>query len=57
MGIILGGTLEMMALGWMNVGLAMAPDTALASAISTLIVINTQIIDSCWIDTKSYRMK
>jgi PTS system mannose-specific IIC component len=26
-GIILGGTLEMMALGWMNVGLAMAPDT------------------------------
>lgn len=41
MGIILGGTLEMMALGWMNVGLAMAPDTALASAISTLIVINT----------------
>ena len=55
MGIILGGTLEMMALGWMNVGLAMAPDTALASAISTLIVI--KIIDSCWIDTKSYRMK
>ncbi|KRL03607.1 pts system mannose-specific iic component [Liquorilactobacillus capillatus DSM 19910] len=40
-GIILGGTLEMMALGWMNVGLAMAPDTALASVISTLLVINT----------------
>ena len=38
-GIILGGTLEMMALGWMNVGLAMAPDTAIASVISTILVI------------------
>lgn len=41
MGIILGGNLEMMALGWMNVGLAMAPDTALAAVISTIVVINT----------------
>lgn len=40
-GIILGGTLEMMALGWMNVGLAMAPDTAIASVISTILVITT----------------
>ncbi|WP_413737938.1 PTS mannose/fructose/sorbose transporter subunit IIC [Sodalis sp. RH21] len=40
-GVILGGTLEMMALGWMNVGLAMAPDTAIASVISTILVINT----------------
>ncbi|CCK19733.1 PTS mannose/fructose/sorbose transporter subunit IIC [Pseudolactococcus laudensis] len=40
-GIILGGTLEMMALGWMNVGLAMAPDTAIASFISTILVINS----------------
>lgn len=38
-GIILGGTLEMLALGWMNVGLAMAPDTAIASVISTILVI------------------
>ena len=38
-GIILGGTLELMALGWMNVGLAMAPDTAIASVISTILVI------------------
>ncbi|MNM43528.1 Mannose permease IIC component [compost metagenome] len=38
-GIILGGTLEMMALGWMNVGAAMAPDAALASVISTILVI------------------
>lgn len=38
-GIILGGTLEMLALGWMNVGAAMAPDAALASVISTVLVI------------------
>ena len=37
--IILGGTLEMMALGWMNVGAAMAPDAALASVVSTILVI------------------
>lgn len=39
-GIIIGGTLEMMALGWMNIGAAMAPDAALASIISTIIVIS-----------------
>ena len=38
-GIILGGTLEMMALGWMNVGAAMAPDSALASTVSTILVV------------------
>lgn len=38
-GIIIGGTLEMMALGWMNIGAALAPDAALASIISTIIVI------------------
>lgn len=38
-GIIVGGNLEMLALGWMNVGAAMAPDAALASIISTIIVI------------------
>ncbi|ASW43256.1 PTS mannose/fructose/sorbose transporter subunit IIC [Clostridium isatidis] len=38
-GIIIGGTLEMLALGWMNIGAAMAPDAALASVISTIIVI------------------
>ena len=30
-GIILGGSLQMMALGWANVGAAIAPDAALAS--------------------------
>ncbi|ACQ66931.1 mannose/fructose/sorbose family PTS transporter subunit IIC [Candidatus Hamiltonella defensa] len=38
-GIIIGGTLEMIALGWMNIGAAMAPDTALASIISSILVI------------------
>ena len=38
-GIILGGMLELIALGWMNVGAAMAPDAALASTIATIIVI------------------
>ena len=38
-GIIIGGTLEMIALGWMNIGAAIAPDAALASVISTILVI------------------
>ena len=38
-GIIIGGMLEMIALGWMNIGGAMAPDAALASVISTILVI------------------
>ncbi|CAD83508.1 phosphotransferase enzyme II, C component [Candidatus Blochmanniella floridana] len=38
-GIIIGGTLEMIALGWMNIGAAVAPDAALASIIATILVI------------------
>lgn len=38
-GIIVGGTLELLALGWMNVGAAMAPDAALASVIAAILVI------------------
>ena len=38
-GIIIGGTLEMIALGWINIGAAVAPDAALASIISTILVI------------------
>ncbi|PHM38019.1 PTS mannose/fructose/sorbose transporter subunit IIC [Xenorhabdus innexi] len=38
-GIIIGGTLELIALGWMNIGAAIAPDAALASIISTILVI------------------
>lgn len=38
-GIIIGGTLEMIALGWMNIGAAVAPDAALASIISTILIV------------------
>ena len=38
-GIMVGGSLELLALGWMNVGAAMAPDAALASTVSTVIAI------------------
>lgn len=38
-GIMVGGSLELIALGWMNVGAAMAPDAALASTVSTVIAI------------------
>lgn len=38
-GVILGGTLELIALGWMNIGAAQSPDSALASIISTILVI------------------
>ncbi|PVX42936.1 PTS system D-mannose-specific IIC component (Man family) [Pasteurella langaaensis DSM 22999] len=38
-GIIVGGSLELLALGWMNIGAALAPDAALASVISTILVI------------------
>ena len=38
-GIIVGGALELLSVGWMNVGAAMAPDAALASTVATVIVI------------------
>ncbi len=38
-GIILGGSLQMMALGWANVGAAVAPDAALASVASSIIMV------------------
>lgn len=38
-GIILGGTLELIALGWMNIGAAQSPDSALASIIATILVV------------------
>ena len=40
-GIILGGSLELIALGWMNVGAAMAPDSAFASTVATVVVIGS----------------
>lgn len=38
-GIILGGTLQMIAMGWANIGAAVAPDAALASVASIIILV------------------
>ena len=38
-GIIIGGSLQMIALGWANVGAAVAPDAALASVASAIIMV------------------
>ncbi|OCN04917.1 PTS mannose/fructose/sorbose transporter subunit IIC [Erysipelotrichaceae bacterium MTC7] len=38
-GIILGGSLQMIALGWANIGAAIAPDAALASVASAIILV------------------
>ncbi len=38
-GVMLGGSLQMMALGWANVGAAVAPDAALASVASAIIMV------------------
>jgi PTS system mannose-specific IIC component len=37
--LILGGTLQMVALGWANIGAAVAPDVALASVASSIILV------------------
>ena len=39
LGVILGGSLQMIAMGWANVGAAVAPDAALASVASAIILI------------------
>ena len=38
-GIVLGGTLQLIALGWANIGAAVAPDAALASVASAIILV------------------
>lgn len=38
-GLILGGSLQMIALGWANIGAAVAPDAALASVASAIILV------------------
>lgn len=38
-GIILGGSLQMIALGWANIGAAVAPDAALASVASGILMV------------------
>src|SRR5699024_5205369 len=37
--VILGGSLQMIALGWANIGAAVAPDAALASVASAIILV------------------
>ncbi|AQP54230.1 PTS mannose/fructose/sorbose transporter subunit IIC [Vagococcus penaei] len=37
-GIMLGGQLQLIALGWMNIGAAVAPDAALASVAAAILV-------------------
>lgn len=39
-GVLLGGYLQMMALGWANVGAAVAPDVALASIASSILMVH-----------------
>lgn len=38
-GVMLGGTLQMLALGWANIGAAVAPDAALASVAAAIIMV------------------
>ena len=38
-GLAVGATLELIALGWMNIGAAQSPDTALASVIATVLAV------------------
>lgn len=38
-GIILGGSLQMIALGWANIGAAVAPDIALAATAASVIMV------------------
>ena len=40
-GIILGGSLQMIAMGWANIGAAVAPDAALASVASAIILMKS----------------
>ena len=38
-GIMLGGSLQMIALAWANIGAAVAPDAALASVAAAIILV------------------
>ena len=40
-GVVLGGALQLLAMGWANVGAAIAPDAALASVASAIIFIKS----------------
>ena len=38
-GLLLGGSLQLIALGWANIGAAVAPDVCLASLIPTIVLL------------------
>lgn len=40
-GLVVGAVLELTALGWMNIGAAQSPDTALASVFATILAVRT----------------
>lgn len=42
-GIILGGTLQLITLGWMNIGAALSPDPAWASIISAILMVKSGV--------------
>lgn len=42
--VILGGSLQMIALGWANIGAAVAPDAALASVASAIILDRKSVV-------------
>lgn len=49
-GIILGGTLQMIALGWANIGASVAPDVTLASIASSIfLVLSGKGVDAVYI--------
>ena len=39
-GLLLGGSLQLIALGWANIGAAVAPDVCLASVISSILMVH-----------------
>ena len=39
LGVMLGGSLQLITMGWANVGAAMAPDASLAAVASAIILI------------------
>ncbi|MDR2748504.1 MAG: PTS mannose/fructose/sorbose transporter subunit IIC [Bifidobacteriaceae bacterium] len=45
-GVILGGTLQLIALGWMNIGASIAPDAAFASVASAILVCGPAGLDN-----------
>ncbi|MDR3128218.1 MAG: PTS sugar transporter subunit IIC, partial [Bifidobacteriaceae bacterium] len=45
-GVILGGTLQLIALGWMNIGASIAPDAAFASVASAILVCGPAKLDN-----------